>query len=195
MHYLILPGYRGSGPHHWQSHWQERLASQPHTTVSRLEVEDWDQPTPQHWLAQFEMALSAVSGPVIVIAHSLGCILLNHALRQISLRNREKLQGALLVAPSDVERDNAPRPLKAFAPIRPEPLPFPTLVISADNDYAATPERCQWLVRQWQAEHVLIPSAGHINTHAGYRKWNTGLGYLAALNERVRQSQSIPCAC
>ena len=94
---LILPGWQNSGPDHWQSRWEVVYGDQ------RVQQHDWMQPLRGDWMVQLEEAvLAAPPGPVVLAAHSLGC-LLTAAWAEHS-RNTNRVVGALLVAPGDAER-------------------------------------------------------------------------------------------
>ena len=43
---LIVPGYTNSGPDHWQSRWQSKLAS-----ARRVEQTEWSKPVREDWVA------------------------------------------------------------------------------------------------------------------------------------------------
>lgn len=86
IRYLIVPGWQGSPEDHWQSHWQNSLPNS-----ARVEQADWLTPRREDWVAALAEAIAADSTPVILIAHSLGCITVAHwaahapvsALRQV----------------------------------------------------------------------------------------------------------------
>ncbi|MDX9970203.1 MAG: alpha/beta hydrolase, partial [Hydrogenophaga sp.] len=44
---VIVPGWRNSGPGHWQSLWTERLPN-----VLRVEQDDWVSPLKHAWVAR-----------------------------------------------------------------------------------------------------------------------------------------------
>ena len=71
--HLIVPGWGGSGPDHWQTHWERELPD-----ASRLEVADWYAPRQDDWLRALDDAIRRAPAPPIVIAHSLGCIAVAH---------------------------------------------------------------------------------------------------------------------
>ena len=66
---LILPGWLNSEAAHWQSRWQLRHG------YTRVEQHDWIRPLRGDWTVQLEEAVLAAPGPVVLVAHSLGCIL------------------------------------------------------------------------------------------------------------------------
>src|SRR6185436_9498016 len=89
---LIVPGLGGSGPGHWQTAWQARFPG-----CQRAVQRDWDRPDRELWLQGLRQAIEAAGGPVVAAAHSLGCVLVAHAVaRWPALVAR--VRAALLVA-------------------------------------------------------------------------------------------------
>ncbi|MBC9248897.1 alpha/beta hydrolase [Pseudomonas alcaligenes] len=184
LSYLILPGWQGSPDEHWQSHWQRNLPN-----ASRVEQHDWQQPDPQLWVAALEQAVQAAANPVVLIAHSLGCVTVARWAAQAPLASLRKVRGALLVAPADVERPGCPLELQGFAPISRELLPFPSVLVGSDNDHAASAVRALELARDWGAQPAILPGAGHINVKSGHQRWEQGFVYLYRLQQQVEQLQ------
>ena len=182
VHYLILPGWQGSPAEHWQSHWQRSLPD-----ASRVEQADWLCPQRDAWVASLERHIAAAPGRLILVAHSLGCITLAHWAAQATPALLAKVQGALLVAPADVERAGCPEALHNFAPMPRSLLPFPRLLVGSTNDAAATPQRALQLARQWGAEPVLLSGVGHINVKSGHCQWEQGFAYLYRLQALIEQ--------
>jgi len=183
IHYLIVPGWQNSSADHWQSHWQQCLPN-----AARVEQDDWFAPQPQAWVARLDEAVRAAPGPLVLIAHSLGCVTVARWAAQADAQGRARVAGALLVAPADVERPGCPLPLQGFAPIARQALPFPSLLVGSDNDAAATPQRALQLARDWGSDAVLLPGAGHINAAAGFQRWEQGFAYLYRLQRRIEQA-------
>lgn len=180
--YLILPGWQGSPHDHWQSHWQRSLPN-----ATRVEQADWHCPDLRDWILTLEKHVAAASGPLVLVAHSLGCITVAHWVAQAPLASLRKVLGALLVAPADVERDNCPDALRGFAPIPRESLPFPSLLVGSDNDHAASAPRALQLARDWGAQATILPGAGHINVKSGHERWEQGFAYLYRLQRQIEQ--------
>lgn len=130
--YLILPGWQGSGPEHWQTHWQRLLPD-----ARRVEQDDWQRPDPQRWVDALDQAIASSPLPVVLIAHSLGCVTVARWAASAPVARRQRVLAALLVAPADVERPGCPAELVGFAPLPRQPLPFPSRVVTSDNDHAA----------------------------------------------------------
>ena len=182
IRYLIVPGWQGSPDNHWQSHWQRSLPNS-----ARVEQLDWATPQRRDWVQALEQAIAAAPSPVILIAHSLGCITVAHWAAQASQALLHQVRGALLVAPADVERPACAPALRNFAPIPEQALPFPSQVVSSDNDPAVSVPRAMHLARVWGAEAGVLGSAGHINIKSGHERWEQGFAYLFRLQGRIEQ--------
>ncbi|VXC04650.1 Alpha/beta hydrolase [Pseudomonas sp. 8Z] len=182
IRYLILPGWQGSPEEHWQSHWQRSL---PNSV--RVEQGDWNTPRRQDWVAALNAAVAADPRPAILIAHSLGCITVAHWAQRAPVELLRRVQGALLVAPADVERAGCPAPLQNFAPIATGLLPFPSQLVGSDDDAAASAARAIELARQWGSDAVILKGAGHINVKSGHHYWEQGFAYLYRLQQRIER--------
>ena len=179
--FIIQPGWKGSGPDHWQSHWQQRLGA------IRVENANWQQPDLEGWLLGLDQALQQAQRPTIVIAHSLGCVTVAHYAR----RHPGRIAAALLVAPADVERAFVPRELMPFAPLPRQALPFPSRVVASDNDPFCKSSRAARLAGYWQSPLTWLHQAGHINVASGHQQWEEGLDLLPPLLERARIQTSM----
>ncbi len=174
---LILPGLWNSGPRHWQSLWHER---NPHWR--RAAHRDWTNPHCDEWVAELDAAIADCQGAPILVAHSLGCMLVAHwALSGSPL----KVAGAFLVAPSDVEAPTYPAELNCWAPIPLQPLPFPSLVVGSANDPFSSIERTGAFAGAWGSRLVEIGDAGHLNTDSGHGEWPEGLRLLEQFCDEV----------
>jgi len=182
IRYLIVPGWHGSPDEHWQTHWQRTL---PNST--RVEQRDWIAPRREDWVAELERSIAASAEPVILVAHSLGCITVTHWTAQAPAPLLQRVRGALLVAPADVERSGCPEALHNFAPIPRQPLPFASLLIGSDNDTAATAARAVEMGRNWGSETAILVGAGHINVASGHRRWEQGFASLYRLQSRIER--------
>ncbi|MEN4920448.1 alpha/beta hydrolase [Achromobacter spanius] len=178
---IIVPGWKNSGPEHWQSRWQALL---PH--ACRIEQSDWENPRPADWISRLAAGVDDARSPVLLVAHSLGCLI--SAALPVPLR--AKVAGALLVAPADVERPDAPDCLRAFAPVVRQPLPFQSVVVASDDDPYCALERARMFAADWGSRLVVVHGAGHINADSGLDDWPQGLKLLGAL--RRRASWRIP---
>ena len=183
IRYLIVPGWQGSSDEHWQTHWQNSLPNS-----ARVEQADWLTPRHEDWIAALAEAIAVDSTPVILIAHSLGCITVAHWAQRAPESLLRQVRGALLVAPADVERPACAPALRNFAPIPNQTLPFPSQVVSSDNDPAVSATRAMQLAQQWGSEVGIISGAGHINVKSGHHRWEQGFAYLYRLQTRIEHS-------
>jgi predicted alpha/beta hydrolase family esterase len=169
---LVLPGYQSSGPEHWQSRWE---AERP--AYRRVEQRDWENTRRAEWVGRLDEVVRAEAGPVVFVAHSLGCVTVAHW----AADHRHDVVGALLVAPPDVEHEWAADAVKDFAPIPLAPLPFPSIVVASADDLYAELARAETWARAWGSRFVPIGAAGHINAASGYGPWPEGLALLDEL--------------
>jgi len=170
---LLLPGWQNSGAAHWQTRWEQQHG------WHRVEQHDWMRPLRGDWSARLEETVVDADGPVVLVAHSLGCILT--AWWAAHSRHTHKVQGALLVAPGDVEHPDVAPLLPGWSPIARQPLPFPTVLVGSRNDPYGSYERVQSLAEAWGAAFVDLGERGHINAESGLGDWPQGLALLAPL--------------
>ncbi|MGS5086284.1 RBBP9/YdeN family alpha/beta hydrolase [Hydrogenophaga sp. A37] len=170
---IIVPGWRNSGAGHWQSLWTERL---PH--VLRVEQDDWVSPLKRAWVQRLTDTIEQAPGPVVVVAHSLGCIATTHLPPEVAAR----IQGALLVAPADPERRGV---LADFAPVPYQKLPYRSVLVASSNDPFCPVRLAGAYARAWGSEFVRLNDAGHINVDSGHGEWPLGLALLQSLGANV----------
>jgi len=160
---LILPGWQNSGPDHWQSRWERAHG------YTRVEQHDWLRPLRGDWMARLEEQLLACDEPAVLVAHSLGCI---HAVAWAAhSRTIQRVKGALLVAPPDVERDDLRQTLFGWAPIALQPLPFQTVLLASSDDPFCAPQRSRQFAAAWGAEFIDAGRNGHLNAESGLGDW------------------------
>jgi uncharacterized protein len=178
---VIVPGWRDSGPGHWQSLWAEQLPG-----AVRVQQDDWITPTRSAWVSSITRTILEQSGPVVIAAHSLGCIATVH----LPSEAVERIQGALFVAPADPERRAV---LVDFAPVPYQPLPYPSIVVASNNDPYCPVRLSGAYARSWGSEFVRLQNAGHINTESGHGDWPLGKAILTTLTSAAaRRGISIP---
>lgn len=175
--YLIIPGWSGSGPRHWQTLWERDLPG-----AVRVEMPDWQSPRRADWIAALDGAIAASREAPVLVAHSLGCLAVAHW-AAVATRG---VRGALLVAPPDLERKGCPEALRDFAPVPRAPLPFPSRVVASDNDPFSELSRGIQLAFDWGSEVTVLEAAGHINSDSGLGHWRDG---HALLHDFVGQVQ------
>lgn len=166
---VMVPGWRNSGPGHWQTLWCKQLPQ-----CVRVEQDDWEFPRRSAWVERIGETVASVSGPVVLVAHSLGCIAVAHLQGPLLAR----IASALLVAPADPERRSA---LCDFAPAPHRRLPYPSVLVASTNDPHCPPRLAGAYARAWGSRFVRVANAGHINVESGHGCWPEGWSLLDAL--------------
>lgn len=163
---LLLPGWENSGPLHWQSLWEKR-----HGYV-RVDQHDWDRPLRGDWVARLEEVILSRDEPAVLVAHSLGCILVSAwAARS---KNIHRVKAALLVAPGDVERTDVREQIPTWSPIDLQALSFPSVLLASRNDPYCAFERARLFGHAWGAQFMDYGECGHINADSGLASWPEG---------------------
>ena len=147
--------------------------------MERVEQHDWMLPLRGDWIARLEDVLLAQSGPSVLVAHSLGCLLV--AAWASHSRNTHLVQGAFLVAPGDPEREELRAALKSWWPVPLQPLPFPSMLVGSTNDPYCTFDRAQQFANAWGAQFVDHGARGHINSASNLGDWPEGYALLQSL--------------
>lgn len=176
---LIVPGWSGSGPDHWQSRWEAKLP-----TARRVEQEDWYKPTRDGWANRIVAAVRAATRPVVIVAHSAGCSAVAHAAEHLK---PHEVTGAFLVAPASERAKRAiPGMADDFASIPRRPLPFRSVLIASATDPYCTQDEARALAEAWGSEFVDAGDSGHLNTESGHGPWPDGLlrfaGFMRGLS-------------
>jgi uncharacterized protein len=175
---LTLPGLGGSGQAHWQSRWEAL-----HPEYERIHMPDWDAPVLEHWLAQLDRRVARATAPVVIVAHSLGCLAVAHwGSRQ------NKLHAALLVAPPDPESQCYPRVARGFDPVPLAPLPFVSCVVASRDDPYGSVAHAARCAAAWRSQLVDVGALGHINADSGLGDWPEGESLLRSL---VRTADAV----
>jgi predicted alpha/beta hydrolase family esterase len=169
---LIVAGLWNSGPQHWQTHWEAKYSK-----WERVAHRDWQSPDRDEWVAELDAAIAACNGRPILVAHSLGCMLVAQWALSASHLN---VAGAFLVAPSDVDAPSYPIDPGAFRPVPMARLPFPSVVVASTDDPYASIERTRAFAKAWGSQLTEIGNAGHVNADTGYGEWPEGERMLEA---------------
>ena len=176
---LIVPGLRDHVEQHWQTLLAERLPKA--RSVEPMGREDLDC---GKRVEALERVAASIDGPIVIVAHSGGCLTVAHWAR----RTTREVHGALLATPPDFER---PMPqgypsIDALAeggwlPMPRGRLPFRSVVASSRNDPLASPERVAQLARDWGSAQVDLGEVGHLNPASGYGDWPAADEWIAWL--------------
>ena len=181
---LTVPGIGNSGPDHWQTLWEAQDAS-----MQRLRVDDWDHPICQYWVGAIDALLSRVADPLVVVAHSLGCLAFVHW-AALHRRSRE-VSGALLVAVPDPNGANFPAEAKGFSPVPLSKFPWPSILVSSQDDPYGSPGYALSCATAWGSALIDIGAAGHINGASKVGDWPEGRRLLERLRASSRSMQRV----
>ena len=166
---LIVPGLREHVAEHWQTLLEARLCKV--RSVPPLETDKLDCAARvraiQHQLEQIE-------GPVILVAHSAGVLMVAHWAAQ----HTHPIKGALLAAPPDIDAQwpqgypsSETLRSQGWNPLPQGPLPFRSLVAASTNDHLASLESVTRMAQGWGAELRNLGAVGHLNLAAGFGHW------------------------
>ena len=167
---VIVPGLRDHVPDHWQTLLAEQLPGSvtvPRMAENRLSC--------AAWVEQIDQTLAGVAGPVLLVAHSGGAMMVVHWAQ----KHHRPIHAALLAAPADLESplpDGYPtleallgkRLASRAAGTR---LPFPSIVAASSNDPLARFGRVAQFAADWGSRLVDIGAVGHLNPAAGFGEW------------------------
>lgn len=171
--FLILHGWGGSGPEHWQTWLSDRLTASG-GRVRFPSLPDPDNPRLAAWLAVLRGELAALdpAGERIVVCHSLAVLLwLHHAQTPVA----RPVDLLLLVAPPGPSAV-APE-IETFFPAPLDPAPLArsartSRLICTDADPYCPEGAGLFYGKPLGLETIkLPPEAAHINTGSGYGPW------------------------
>lgn len=166
MRVLIMPGLHDSGPSHWQSRWQTLYPA-----FERVRQQDWENADLDRWAENLDKVLRTSKKPVLIAAHSFGCL----ATVQCAASNPPNLLGALLVAPADPGKFGLEQRLESVR------LPISTILIGSENDPWMSAGKAAYWAERWGSEFLNAGKLGHINAESDIGDWLFGLSHLQRL--------------
>lgn len=185
---VIVYGYGGSGPGHWQR-WLEAELRAVDAPVLFPDLPDPDAPQKDVWVAALADVLGTVRhGSVTLVAHSLGCWALDHLLTE---RGPCGASAALLVTPPSPYMLFEPAETFFPPPRRAEawaPLASRSLLVGTDDDPYTTAEEFEDISRTLRVPYRLLQGHGHINVESGHGPWPFALEWLRSGGALVRRA-------
>lgn len=177
---LIVPGLRDHMPEHWQTLLEKKLAKV--RCVPRIAG---DKLSCAAWVAKLDESLSQIEGPVVLVAHSGGVMMVVHWAQ----RHQRAIKGALLATPPDFDTP-LPEGYPAQNVLRqngwmPTPrsrLPFPSIVAASINDPLGRIDRVTELAEAWGSRLVNVGKVGHLNPASGYGEWRAAEEFVRELS-------------
>ncbi|WP_394617340.1 RBBP9/YdeN family alpha/beta hydrolase [Lentzea sp. JNUCC 0626] len=164
MHYLIVPGYTGSGPDHWQTHLANTYAG-----FSRVVQDDWRKPDADVWTARLDETIRDIDDDVFLIGHSCGSVTVA---QWAATHYDQRVVGAVLVAPADVDASRALPAIRPQGPLPQGALALKTHLVVSDNDPHLSLPRALTLARTWGSTVETIAGGGHLNSSSGFGQWD-----------------------
>jgi len=182
--FLILHGWGGNKPAHWQEHLYQKLV-EAGKTVHYPKMPDPGAPDLPAWLDRLagelaEIAQQSPDAPLTVLAHSLGSITWLHYTAQPAVAGKHIADRVLLVAPPyvvpQVPPIDTPPTIPAFfpPPLNPAALKAAaneTHLIASDTDDYATFDQSSGYAQKLEVPIHLLKGAGHISPYYGYGEW------------------------
>lgn len=177
---VLVPGLRD----HVEDHWQTRLArTLPHArTVPPLGRGEADL---RVRVALLDRIVADVDGPVLLVAHSAGCLV---AVHWAATYRGADVVGALLATPPALAAELPPEYPSVselrhhgWLPIPRRPLPFPSIVAASTDDPLGNPVRLQALARAWGSRWHSLGPVGHLNPASGFGDWPQALDLIEEL--------------
>jgi hypothetical protein len=179
---LIVPGLRGHVPQHWQTLLAPQLPRV--LAVPPMGREDLDC---RARVDAIERTARQAEGPLVVVAHSAGCIMVAHWARE----TRVRVQGALLATPPDFEHalpegypDLQALHAGGWLPVPRRPFAFATIVAASRNDPLGSFTRVAALAQDWGSRLVDLGEAGHLNPDSGFGPWPLAHAFIEQLAHR-----------
>jgi len=178
---VIVHGYDGSGPGHWQ-HWLFEQLESRGLSARFPQLPAPTEPECEVWVEALARLVAASPEPVAFVAHSLGVWTVDHYLKK---HGSARVRAALLVAP--------PSPFSLFEPIQ-SFLPPPrdraawsaiadsTLLLGSDNDDHAGDDEIVELGERLGVETRILSGVGHINAATGFGPFPLALEWLDGLD-------------
>ena len=182
---LVVPGLRDHVAQHWQTLLAARLQDE-RRPVRSVTPMGRDNLSCAARVEAIEREARAIAGPIVIVAHSGGCIAVAHW----ALRTRRAVHAALLATPPDFE---TPMPegypsLEALSdggwlPVPRARLPFRSIVATSRNDPLSSCDRALALAAAWGSECVDLGAVGHLNPASGHGEWPGADALIEALSQ------------
>jgi hypothetical protein len=181
---LLVPGLRDHVDAHWQTWLQAQLPGC--RSVPPMGRDDLDC---ARRVDAIEQAVMAIDGPLLLVAHSAGCIMVAHWAQRSPQAAASRVVGALLATPPDFDTPmpaGYPTPAQlqqgGWLPVPRVRLPFPSRVALSRNDPLASADRVRALAADWGSRVTDLGAVGHLNPASGHGPWPAALDLIAQLS-------------
>jgi hypothetical protein len=169
---VVVPGWNGSGPGHWQTWLEEQSQAVARPTV-RPDFTDLDHPDLGDWLSALRATLAELPPDGYdVVAHSLGAVLWLHHVAAPG--ESPRAARVLLVSPPSPHTS-----IEEIAAFFPPPMDVDTVRRGADGTVLVGGDDDPYLLEGIAAAYGLplkiattvVPGGGHLNVDSGYGEW------------------------
>jgi predicted alpha/beta hydrolase family esterase len=181
--FLILHGWGGNKPTHWQEILNQKLVDAG-ATVVYPKMPDPTAPNLHAWIDRADGALKEIvaepGGPITVLTHSLGSITWMHLAARHGTSPHHLVDRVLLVAPPYVlpaaPPPDAPPSVTEFFPPALVPdairgIARETVIVASNNDDYATFDQTNGYAAKLEVPLLMLEGAGHISPYYGYGEW------------------------
>lgn len=124
----------------------------------------------EEWVEALEKAVEEVDSEVILVAHSLACLVVANW----ASKPHKSIKNALLVAPPDLSAFIFSRSGKGFENTPLMPFDFPSILVASTNDEYASIEYAHTVATAWGSTFVNVGACGHINANSALGFWDEG---------------------
>jgi predicted alpha/beta hydrolase family esterase len=190
--FLILHGWQGSGPDHWQTWLAERLAAAGED-VRYPDLPDPDYPHADEWAATIRAELEAMTGERTVVCHSLACLLWAREADRIAAAG--PVDRLLLVAPPCPVT-----PIPGVKDLYPTPLDPEAMkrsarearVVGTDKDPYCPAGHERSFAKPLGLPIDVLEGAGHINPESGFGPWPAVEAWCRRQGHPARDGMLVP---
>ncbi len=177
---VFVPGLRGFVAEHWQT--LEAVDIPQAQTVPPLDVNGMNCAAR---IENLERTLEPIKAPMILVAHSAGCLIVAHW----AVRTKPShILGAVLATPADLETplpegypDFKTLSDNGWLPVPRQKMPFPVILAASRNDPLCRFDRAQSMASDWGATIEDLGEVGHLNPASGFGPWPLVHGLIGRL--------------
>jgi uncharacterized protein len=170
----------------WQSRWLARRED-----CSPVDLGMWDAPHRNTWVNKLNLAIHRANGPVVLVAHGLGCVTAAWWAEYEQPAYGDPVVGALLVSPPDVDRPGRDERLARLGACPRKELPFPSYLAISRNDPSCGYDTALALARDWGSHFADMGEIGGRDAQGNLGEWAEGERLLdRLLAPHVRSADS-----
>lgn len=164
------------GTDHWLARWEAKRDD-----CHFVDMGMWEKPHRNTWVNKLNLAIHQAGGPVILVAHGLGCVTVAWWAEYEQPLFGNPVVSALLVAPPDVSRPGRDPRLARFGAIPHARLPFPSFLAVSRNDPTCPSRAATLLGNAWDCRFADMGEIGHIDARSNLGDWPQGERLLTRL--------------